>query len=111
MLADNLACFKNGQWQAYSKPEIAFMVAKESTLIMAYQQCALSNNFLPIATFNTDDSDNNVSFGDSGIPEVIGGAGCVYALFVNEDYLFIGGNFTVSIPGSSATASASKYSI
>lgn len=104
LLADNLACFKKGSWRSYSKPQIVSMVAKNQTLIMAYDECASNGAFLPIGTFNTDDSDDIATL--ETIPVVIGGAGCVLALYSDDNYLFVGGNFTVSIPGSSASANA-----
>jgi len=104
VLSDNLACFKSGYWRSYSKPPIVSMTAKNQTLIIAYDDCASNGELLPIGTFNTDDSDDVVVF--ESLPVVIGGAGCVFALFADENYLFVGGNFSVSIPGSSATAHA-----
>jgi hypothetical protein len=99
--SDNLACFKKGSWRSYSKPEIISMVSKNQSLIIAYDYCAENGDILPIGTFSTDDSDDVIVF--ESIPVVIGSAGCVFALYADENYLFIGGNFTVSIPGSSAS--------
>jgi len=104
----NFVRYKQGSYDSPlpNMPPIRAIASNGSTIFYATVGCAANNRGLPIGYYSKNTELLDVW---TTIPLVIGGSGCVTALYADSRYVFVGGSFTVSIPGSGDVANAVVY--
>jgi len=98
----NLVKFSKGDWEPMNSPPVKTLYAYGSTLYIGYLDPANNGDALPVAVINTQGDSNNDAFTD--LPVVNGGFGTVTAIYSDDEEVFIGGDFSCILPGSSNTA-------
>merc|ERR1712137_1333829 len=100
--------YKDGEFDAPlpNMPPIQCLASHNSTVFYSTVACVGNTKALPIGYYTKNTAELDVW---RTVPTVVGGSGCVTALFVDDYYVFVGGSFSVMLPETGDAAHAVVY--